>query len=104
MIYPVMIDFWFYSVSYKMNLSARLVPYQAFAQLKISQYSASFPTTGFITPCLAYLRPWQQTAFYSSTPRDVFMQTFGFLKANASLSRSIFLLRDDVLGFFPSLG
>lgn len=102
--YPVMVDFGFYSVSYEMNFSALLTLYRAFSQLKTSQHSAYFSTTGFITPCLAYPIPWQQTAFNGSTPRDVFMQTFSFLGANASLSQSSFLLHDDVLGFFPSLG
>lgn len=104
MIYPVMIDFWFYSVFYEMNFSALLTFYRAFAQLKTSQHSVYFSTTGFTTPCLAYPIPWQQTAFYGSTPRDIFMQTFSFLGANASLSQSIFLLHDDVLGFFLSWG
>lgn len=84
-IYPLMIDLWFYSVAQEMNFSALLTLYWAFARLKTSQRSAYFSTTGFITPCLAYPIPWQQAAFHGSTLRDVFMQTFRFFQEQMPL-------------------
>lgn len=84
-----MIDF-FYSISYRINFSAIITLYWVFAQLKNTLHSAHFSTRGFKTPCLGYPVPWQQTAFYSSTLRDVFMQTVSFLGPNVSL-KSIYL-------------
>lgn len=43
-----------------------------------------------------FITPLGQAAFYNSTHRDEFMQTFHFWCLNACLSRAVFISRDDV--------